>query len=354
MNAISQIFKGKKVLPLNIFIDKALYNKKYGYYSKKNPLGIKGDFITSPLISDLFGEMVGLWCIAFWEKLGKPKNINIVELGPGDGSLCLTLINVFSKFKIFNNALKINLLEKSKFLKKIQKEKITSTKVKWIKNIKDIKSNPTIFIANEFFDSLPIKQYILKRGIWCERFVKYIDKNKLIFYDKKTSSNNLNHLAKFGLTEKQKIIEFPIEATKYLKSISRIIKKQNGGMLCFDYGYKKMKMSNSLQSVKKHNYSKILLNVGNSDITHLINFNLFSKIIKNLDLHFVGIADQGTFLQKMGITHRANILAKNISFGAKADMYYRLKRLLDKKEMGEIFKVFFFKKKGVKFNLGFK
>ena len=77
MNAISQIFKGKKVLPLNIFIDKALYNKKYGYYSKKNPLGIKGDFITSPLISDLFGEMVGLWCIAFWEKLGKPKNINI-------------------------------------------------------------------------------------------------------------------------------------------------------------------------------------------------------------------------------------------------------------------------------------
>ena len=185
MNKIIDILKQQKSLALDQFINKALYDKKFGYYMKKNPFGKKGDFITSPLISNLFGEMIAIWCIAFWEHLEKPKKFLLVELGPGDGSLCLTLINVFSKFKIFNNALKINLLEKSKFLKKIQKEKITSTKVKWIKNIKDIKSNPTIFIANEFFDSLPIKQYILKRGIWCERFVKYIDKNKLIFYDKK-------------------------------------------------------------------------------------------------------------------------------------------------------------------------
>ena len=86
MSVISQIFKDKKSLPLNTFIDKALYNKKYGYYSKKNPIGAKGDFITAPLISELFGEMLGIWCIAFWEKLGKPKNINIVELGSGEGS----------------------------------------------------------------------------------------------------------------------------------------------------------------------------------------------------------------------------------------------------------------------------
>ena len=129
MNIVSQIFKDKKSLPLNTFIDKALYNKKYGYYSKKNPLGAKGDFITAPLISELFGEMIGIWCIAFWEKLGKPKNINIVELGPGEGSLCMTLIKVFSRFKIFNNAFEIKLLEKSKFLKKIQKKKIFQKKL---------------------------------------------------------------------------------------------------------------------------------------------------------------------------------------------------------------------------------
>ncbi len=354
MNVISQIFKDKKSLPLNIFIDKALYNKKYGYYPKKNPIGTRGDFITAPLISELFGEMVGIWCIAFWEKLGKPRNINIVELGPGDGSLCIILIKVFSRFKMFNDAYEIKLLEKSKFLRKMQEKKITYKKVKWIKNIKEIKKGPTIFIANEFFDALSIKQFILKKDIWHERFVKYINEEKLIFYDKKTNLTNLNYLAQLGLTKKQKIIEFPLEAIEYLKSISKIIKKKDGGMICFDYGYKKTKMSNSLRSVKKHNYSKILSNVGNSDITHHINFNLFSKIIKNLGLQLERIAEQGIFLQKMGIIHRANILTKDANFNVKANIYYRLKRLLDRNEMGKMFKVMFFKKKGVKFNLGFK
>ena len=354
MNVILKIFKDKKSLPLNTFIDKALYNNKYGYYSKKNPIGIKGDFVTAPLISELFGEMVGIWCIAFWEKLGKPRNINIVEFGPGEGSLCMTLIKVFSRFKMFNDAFQINLLEKSKFLRKIQEKKIISKKVKWIKSIEEIKSKPTIFIANEFFDALPIKQFLLKKNIWHERFVKYVDQEKLIFQDKKANSNSLNYLIQFGLTKKQKIVEFPIEAIKYLKSVAKVIKQHDGGMICFDYGYKNNKMSNSLQSVKKHNYSKILSNVGDSDITHHINFNLFSKIIKNLGLHLGGIIEQGTFLQKMGIVHRANILTKNANFNVKANIYYRLKRLLDRNEMGQIFKVIFFKKKGVKFNLGFK
>ena len=110
----------------------------------------------------------------------------------------------------------------------------------------------------------------------------------------------------------------------------------------------------SLQSVQRHNYSEVLKNVGKSDITHLVNFSLFSKIIKKLNLSVEKITNQNTFLQKMGIIQRANILTKNINFKAKADFYYQLKRLLDKNEMGELFKVIFFKKKGIKFNLGFK
>jgi len=195
---------------------------------------------------------------------------------------------------------------------------------------------------------------VLKKGIWHERYVKCKNDEKLIFYDKKANLNNIKHFARLSLTKNQKFIEFPIEAIKYLTSISKIIKKHDGGMICFDYGYKKIKMSDSLQSVKKHDYSKILLNVGNSDITHHINFNLFSKIIRNLDLHLEGIVEQGIFLQKMGIIHRANILTKNVNFNVKADVYYRLKRLISRNEMGKIFKVIFFNKKGMKFNLGFK
>ena len=354
MNIVSEIFKKKKILSLDVFIEKALYNKKYGYYSTKNPLGAKKDFITAPLISELFGEMLGIWCIAFWEKLGKPKNINIVELGPGEGSLCLTLIKVFSRFRTFSNVFKINLIEKSLFLKNIQKSKITSKKVKWIKNIKEIKKGPTIFIANEFFDALPIKQYLLKNNIWHERFVKYINKKKVIFYDKKIKLNKLKHISYLDLKKTQTILEFPLEGIKYLKLISQIIKKYDGGMICFDYGFRNIKTSNTLQSVRKHKYSKLLSNIGSSDITHHINFNLFAKIIKNLGLQLEGIEDQGIFLQRMGIIHRANILTKNANFSVKTDIYYRLKKLLDQNEMGKLFKVIAFKKKGIKFNLGFE
>ena len=122
MSKIINILKEKKCIPLDQFINIALYDEKFGYYMKKNPFGKKGDFITSPLISNLFGEMLAVWCVSFWEHLGKPNKILLVELGPGDGTLCRDLLNTFKKFKYFYNSLEINLLEISNTLKTIQKK----------------------------------------------------------------------------------------------------------------------------------------------------------------------------------------------------------------------------------------
>ena len=140
MNKVIDILKKHKTIPLDQFIDIALYDKKFGYYMKKNPFGENGDFITSPLISNLFAEMLAIWCVAFWEHLGKPRKIAIVELGPGDGSSCSDLLKTFKKFNNFYNCLQINLLEKSKILKKIQKNKIKNKKVRWVKSINQIKT----------------------------------------------------------------------------------------------------------------------------------------------------------------------------------------------------------------------
>ena len=129
MNKIINILK-KKSIPLDQFINISLYNKKNGYYMKKNPFGKRGDFITSPLISNLFGEMLAIWCISLWEHLGKPKKILLVELGPGDGSLCKVLLRTSKQFKSFYNSLEINLLEISDKLKAIQKKKINNKKIK--------------------------------------------------------------------------------------------------------------------------------------------------------------------------------------------------------------------------------
>ena len=135
-------------------------------------------FITSPLVSNLFGEMLAIWCIAYWKHMGKPNKIILVELGPGDGSLCKILLKTFGQFKNFYNSLEINLLEISDKLKRIQKVNINNKKVKWIKKINDINYGPVVFVGNEFFDALPIKQIFKKKKLFYERCVALTNDNK--------------------------------------------------------------------------------------------------------------------------------------------------------------------------------
>ena len=179
-------------------------------------------------------------------------------------------------------------------------------------------------------------------------------KNKKIeFILKKAKKNTINNIKKFNLISSDNIIEYPIESIKYLKLIAKKIKIYNGGFLTFDYGYIGKKKIDTLQSVKKHNYIDVLSDPGEADITSHINYNLFTEILKKKKLDVKKITTQSKFLQKMGIIERANILAKKISFKSKIDMLYRLKKLLHDNEMGHLFKVFFAKKKGKKFSLGF-
>ena len=356
MNKIIDILKQQKSLPLDQFIDQALYNKKFGYYMKKNPFGKNGDFITSPLISNLFGEMITIWCVAFWENLGKPSKIIITELGPGDGTLCKDIINTSKNFKAFYKCLKINLLEKSDKLKKIQKEKIKNKKVKWINKIEEINHGPLIFLGNEFFDSLPIKQIYKKNNIFFERHVA-LSKNsnkKIKFIYKKANNKLIQNIIRLDLLSKGNIIEYPACAIEYLKIIAKKITKYNGALLIYDYGYTEPKNQNTLQSVIKHKYQNIFSSPGNADITSYINYKLFSKILIKNNLIVERIVNQNEFLQRLGIIERANIISKKINFKAKANIFYRLKKLLHYDEMGNLFKVMLAKKRGKEFSLGFK
>ena len=353
MNKVVDIIK-KKPIALDKFINTALYDKQHGYYIKKNPFGKKGDFITAPLISKLFGEMLAIWCVAYWEHLGKPKKILITELGPGDGSLCKDLVETFKKFTNFYSCLEINLLEISAQLKKIQKTKINNEKIKWIKNIKQINKGPVIFLGNEFFDALPIKQIHKKKKLFFEKCVALSKNNKEIrFLHKKANNSLIKRIQNLSLISAGNIIEYPIEALKFLETIAKKINKFDGGLLTFDYGYNINKNHNTLQSIKKHRNIDLLFMPSHSDITSHINFKLFHKILRKNNLNVKKIITQSEFLKKIGILERANILSKKMTFKEKANMYYRLKRLLDYKEMGALFKVIFAQKKDGKFSLGF-
>ena len=347
------ISKKNTLIKLDKFIEESLYNKKYGYYMKKNPFGKSGDFTTAPNISILFSEMIAIWVISFWEKLDCPKQFNLVELGAGNGEMMRVLVNTFKKFPKFNKSCKINILEKSGLLKREQKTNIKDTNIKWLNDLNQLDSFPSIFIANEFFDALPIKQFIKKGGGWHERYVNFSNYKKLEYLDIPFDMQKFEKEIKFKISYKQTFIEYSPLTTRYLKTIIKKIKLNNGGILIIDYAYLEKEMKNTLQAVSNHKYCDVLKGFRNSDITYNLSFNLINLMIKKLGPCSILSTTQKKFLTKLGILDRAEILSKNMTFIKKADIYFRIKRLIDESQMGHLFKVMFITNQKNKFKLGF-
>ena len=344
----------KKDLPLDQFIDLALYDKVNGYYMKKNPFGKEGDFITAPNITRLFSEIIAIWVLTFWKSIGSPKKFNLLELGAGNGEMMKVIIETLKNFpECFDNC-NFQIHEKSEFLKKRQKLNLKSENITWIDDIKINNSYPTVFLANEFFDALPIKQFFKRNESWVERFVNLKDEKNAKFNEQPINIKDIDKDLGFEISKDQEIIEYSPNSFEYLKDISNLIKKNDGGILIIDYGYLNLKMEETLQAIKNHKHSNILEDIGDSDITYNINFNLFKRFIDQFDdLNFI-ITNQKKFLTSMGIIQRAEIISENIPFSKKSDLFYRIRRLIDEKQMGELFKVMLIKKHKNNFKTGFE
>ena len=342
----------KNYVALDKFIYRALYNSKTGFYMKKNPFGENGDFITSPNISVLFSEVLSIWTIAFWEKLKFPKKINLIELGAGNGQMIYDMINSLKNFSKFYESCNFFIYEKSPYLKKIQKQKLKNYKVKWINDLKELNSENNIFIANEFFDSLPIKQFFKIKNKWTERVVVE-DNNNSNFINISSDIKKIEKKLQFKISKNQTIVEYSPMALKYLKKISKKIKNKKGALLIIDYGYIEKKMKDTLMAIKKHQVGNVLDDIGNSDITYHLNFQILEKIIKNLKLKCQGITSQRKFLINLGIKERAEIISRNLTFSKKANIYYRLNRLINEKQMGNLFKVMLITHNKINFKIGF-
>tara|TARA_B100001996_G_scaffold9542_1_gene8036 strand:+ start:6529 stop:7572 length:1044 start_codon:yes stop_codon:yes gene_type:complete len=346
--------KISKTIPIDKFIENALYHNQYGYYSNKNPFGKSGDFITSPGISSLFSEMIAVWIISFWKNLNKPKKFNIVELGPGNGELCKILIKTFKKFPDFYKSSNIFLYERSKILKDIQKKNIGEQKISWLKNFKRIKNGPILFFGNEFFDAIPIKQFEKKKNTIYEKYLKINKDSSVKIILKKAPHKVICELKKFKLLKNNGIVEYPKLGLEELNTMVKKIKKFSGGLLLIDYGFLKEENISTLQSVKSHKKNEIFDNIGNADITSLVNFRLLKNYLSKKNLILNKVVSQSFFLKKVGILNRAEILSNKMSFKSKSDLYLRIQRLLDPKYMGNLFKVIFAYKSKKKFLLGFK
>ena len=339
-------------IPLDKFIDNALYHPKKGYYMQNIPFGDHGDFVTSPNISKIFSEMIFLWLLSYCEKFYQDRKINIVELGAGNGEMMYQIINSAKRFKKFFNKCNFIIYEKSNKLIKLQKEKLKKDKVIWLKNLDKLKNKPTIFFGNEFLDALPVKQFINNNNIWYERYIQ--KKGETYNFIKiKCDIKKIEKKINLKISKKQNFLEIPFLELQIIHKLNNIITKRGGCILLIDYAYTNQKMFDTLQAVKKHKKINVLNEVGSSDISHVINIDFLKKYAKNLNLK-VDYNTQRNFLLNLGIMKRAELLAAKTSFLEKANIFYRINRLINKKQMGELFKVMYLYKKNQKFNLGFK
>ncbi len=348
--------KTKKLVPVDEFIEKVLYKPNVGYYTKKIPFGSQGDFITAPTISNLFSEIITIWVVSTWEKLGKPKNFNFVELGPGDGSLAKVFIDTIKNFPDLNKSINIFLFEKSDFLKNVQRKKLKGSKVKWINNFDNINKGPIIFFGNEFFDAIPIKQFLYEKNKLKEKYYWIHPVSGLTEVYENAKKEDIRKIKEFKVLKNNRFIEFPKLGLIEMDKIVKKIKKLSGGILLIDYGYLNVLNKSTLQAVmknKKMNMNYLFKNLGRADITSLVNFSLLKEYFSKNKLKVKKIVSQKFFLEKMGIIERAKNLENNMTFEQKDYMSLTLRRLLHKNLMGGLFKVMFaFKSKNNNF-LGF-
>mgnify|MGYP001222312244 CR=1 FL=1 len=324
------------------FMQIALSDPEYGYYQTRDPLGVQGDFVTSPEISQIFGEIIGLWCVVTWQNAGRPRNIILLELGPGRGTLMADILKTAKKVSPeFTNALKVHLIETSPVLKQQQRAILKEYEITWQNDIEQIPSEPALIIANEFFDALPTEQYVMTKDGWYQRHITVDQKHdNLSFINvplKKQESpvfpNQISNAKIDSIFERNAISE------RIMRSIAERIRDNGLASLIIDYGHTQTQLGETLQAVKSHKYHNPLTDIGEVDLTSHVDFEALVATSKTLGTRVHGPITQRDFFTSLGIEQRTRTLAAKAEGGQVPLLLEGSKRLIAKNGMGTLFKV---------------
>lgn len=322
------------------YMAQALGHREFGYYMGKDPLGIAGDFTTAPEISQMFGELVGLWCANAWLALGKPTPFTLAELGPGRGTLMADALRALETLPDCRAAARVHLVETSPHLRQRQRESLSDIEVTWHDSVEDLPMAPAIFIANEFFDALPIEQYVYQDGGWRQRLVDLApnasDTAPEFKFSHATTPDPSQNLP---AAENGAIVESSPPSQQIATEIARRIRSNAGAALIIDYGYAGPAVGDTLQAVRAHDYAPVLENPGAADLTAHVDFNALATAVHTADAICWGPIDQGAFLRRLGIEARAATLAGAATPAQKADIEIARERLIGDAQMGTLFKV---------------
>jgi hypothetical protein len=343
------------------FMQIVLAHPEYGYYKTQEPFGIKGDFTTSPEISQLFGELIGIWTADIWLQMGSPPDMQLVEIGPGRGTLMDDLLRATKHVPGFHEGISIFMVETSNRLALIQQDKLKHKhpRIKWLENISDIEKQPVIFVANELFDALPAHQYIKQNDQLFEKMLGLNKSGELEFVTIPITSRK-SHFSqvissKMGMQSFQRnmnnpnpwgggaipdsaILEISPLAINIMEEICQHIKQHGGAALIIDYGYTKPEFKDTICAILNHKHHGLLEDIGSADLSAHVDFGLLRNVAENIGLSVYGAINQGDFLNNMGIDLRVGNLSKNANEKQIIDLQTAAARLTQEGQMGKLFK----------------
>lgn len=309
-----------------------------GYYKGADPLGAAGDFVTAPEISQMFGELIGFFFVNLWQQMGEPKRFTLMELGPGRGTLMADLLRVACRAAGFRDALQLRLFETNPTLMAEQQARLAPYAPSWARDFEDDGEGPLLIVANEFFDALPIRQFVRKPDGWHERMVGLAD-GRRAFGLSPTPIPPAAMPAAVADAEPDTLFEVCFAGGEVMSRLARTVGKRGGAILAIDYGYARTQTGDTLQGVRRHAYADVLEAPGETDLSAHVDFGALRELATGTGLAVPPLATQGEFLQRLGIDERAKALAGANPNSAEAIKAAR-HRLVDPAQMGTLFKAF--------------
>jgi NADH dehydrogenase [ubiquinone] 1 alpha subcomplex assembly factor 7 len=335
---IRQEIERNGFIPVADYMQLCLLHPEYGYYTTQKVFGTEGDFTTAPETSQLFGEMIGVWAVLEWERLGKPAAFNLVELGPGRGTLMRDLLRAVSHVIDFVQAAQIHFVEASPALQAQQKQAVESFAVPttWHDTVTSIRlDQPKLVIANEFFDALPVRQFIIQDQHWHERVI-ISDQDGFGWSTRAADPASLPDSARL---DDGTVYEQAAPAWDIFADLCQRMAASSGAILVIDYGdYMEPRFGDTLQSLKKHDFVDVLEAWDQADITVHVDFQALENIAQRHDLK-TRFLMQREFLDMHGIALRMERLSAGQSIDQQAVLQAGFERLTDPAQMGHLFKV---------------
>lgn len=321
------------------FMADALGHPRHGYYMASDPLGREGDFVTAPEISQMFGELIGLWCAEVWRLMGQPAPFHLVELGPGRGTLMADASRAAKVLPGFNGAAAVRFVDTSPALRARQRSTLGRPDVTWHDDLGGVPQGPTILIANEFFDALPIHQFERTADGWRERLIAISGDRFVLTLSRHPSPSEIlipelhRSAAPVG-----SVVEVSPASVSIMKTIAERLEQDGGAALLVDYGHAEHRTGATLQAVRRHERHDFLTDPGTADLTAHVDFATLAAMAQPHTAVY-GPVTQGAFLRGLGIELRAQQLLRRATDAQRGAIEAAKRRLIDPAEMGTLFKV---------------